>query len=149
VLAGVVQIEDKPLFEFESSDSLAQFLVWMTPVAGSGVIATMLWGIGGLAAVAALGVFGLLLLAGLRSSITVQPARVTIRRKWFFVPYGTHVAPCIEDVAFGGNDGLADGAMGVVISMGGRDFHFGTSKNMHYLHETLTQVARGGKCHEG
>jgi hypothetical protein len=133
------------LFEFESSDSLAQFLVWMAPVAGGGAIAAVVWGMVGLSALAAIGAIWLVLLVGFRSSITVQLGRVTIRRKWFFVPYRTHIASSIEHVCFGGDYGLGEGAMGVVVTMGGKDFHLGTSKNMHYLHDALTQIARGGK----
>lgn len=133
------------LFEFESSDSLAQFSVWMTPIAGGGVIAIVFWGMGGLKGLAAMVAICIALLIGLRTSITVRSDHVIIRRKWFFIPYRSHTAPSIERVCFGGDYGLEEGAMGVVVTMGGKDFHLGTSKSMHYLYEALTQFVQGSK----
>jgi hypothetical protein len=132
------------VFEFESSDALAQFLIWMAPIAGGGVIAVAVWGAGGVSALLAMGAVCAALVAGLRSSIKVRTDRVTIRRKWFFVPYKTHTAPFIEHVCFAGDYGLEEGAMGVVVTMGGRSHHLGTSRNMRYLHDALTQAARRG-----
>lgn len=135
------------LFEFESSDSLAQFLVWMAPLAGGGTIAVIGFDVGGMKAIAAVVAACLLLVVGLRSSITVHLECVVIKRKWFFIPYIKHTASCIEEVSFGGDYGLDEGAIGVVVTMGGREFHLGTSKNMHYLHEALTQVTYSGVKH--
>src|SRR4051812_31239622 len=118
-----------PLFEFESSDSLAQFMVWIVPVAGGGAVSAVAWNLGGFKAVFAIVVACVVLVLGLRSAISVYPGQVRVVRKWFFLPYKTYSAPSIEDISFGGDYGLEEGAIGVVVRMGGKDVHLGTSKN--------------------
>jgi hypothetical protein len=134
-----------PLFQFESADSLAQFSIWMIPAAGGGIVSTIAWNWGGWNLVAVLVLVCLPLILGLRSSITVNADQVKVVRKWFFVPYRSYTAPCIEDVSFGGDWGLDEGAMGVVIRLKGQEIHLGTSKNMHYLYESLCEVAYTGR----
>jgi hypothetical protein len=136
-MAGVV-----PVFEFESSDSLAQFSIWILPAAGGGAVSVIAWAAGGWWMVA--GVFALcaVLVAGLRSSISVGPGRVTITRKWFRIPYRRFTAAAIENVFFGGDYGLEEGAMGVVVRIEGRDIHLGTSRNMHFLYDALQVYVR-------
>jgi hypothetical protein len=113
----------------------------MLPIAGGGILALLFWQFGGVLAIAVATLFPVLLVAGLRASIAVYPSRVEIVRKWFFVPYRRYTGRSIEDVSFGGDYGLDDGAIGVVVRLDGREVHLGTSKNMHYLHEALTRVA--------
>jgi hypothetical protein len=134
--------EESPLFEHESSDSVAQFTVWIVPVWGAGLFGIWTWDFGGASAVIFIAVVCLVLALGLRSSISVFPEQVKIVRKWFFLPYRIHRAPGIEDVWFGGDYGLAEGAVGIVVSMGGEEVHIGTSKNMHFLYEALSPFAK-------
>ena len=128
-----------PLFEFESADSLAQFSVWMIPLAGGGIVG-MLWEWFGWKSLTALVSLSLVLIVGLRSSIMVFENQVRVVRKWFFVPYKIYTSPCIEDVSFGGDWGLEEGARGVVVRMNGKDVHLGSSKNMHYLYQSLCEA---------
>lgn len=136
-----------PLFSFESSDSLAQFMVWIVPVAGGGIVGLIAFQLGHFKAVAALAIACLLLIVGLRSSIVVYPKQVRVVRKWFFIPYKTYTAEHIEDISYGGDWGLEDGAFGVVVKMGGKEVHIGTSKNMRFLHDALSKVAYSGRKH--
>lgn len=137
---------DLVFFQSESADSLAQFSVWMIPAAGGGIVSIFAWDWGGWKLAAGVVLAFLLLIIGLRSSITVRLDQVTVARKWFFIPYRTYTASCIEDVSFGGDWGLDEGAMGVVVRMNGQDIHIGNSKNMYYLYESLCEVAYTGRC---
>lgn len=139
----------QPLFEFESADALAQFLVWMTPLVGGGVIAAISLDLAGWRALAVIAMVCLAIALGLRSRISVYSGRVVVQRTWFFLSYRTYEAAAIDDVSYGGDWGLEEGAIGVVVSMGGREIHLGTSKNMRFLHDELTRVAYSGKGHEG
>ncbi|WUR11196.1 hypothetical protein E7V67_015900 [[Empedobacter] haloabium] len=125
------------MFAFESADSLAQFTVWLIPFAGGGIVSILAGQWAGWKLLAALALICLLLIGGLRSSIQVFPDHVEVVRKWFFVPYKTYRSCFIEDVAFGGDWGLEEGAMGIVVRMSGQEIHLGTSKNMRYLYESL------------
>jgi hypothetical protein len=138
--------DSPPLFHFESSDSLAQFSVWIVPVAGGGALPIVLASLGFLTwgTAAALAMLTLVLVAGLRSSIVVYPDEVKIVKKWCFLPYQVHRGEKIEDVSFGGDWGLEEGAIGVVVKIDGKEIHIGTSKNMRYLYEALTHVASTG-----
>ncbi|WP_284620763.1 hypothetical protein [Aquabacterium humicola] len=136
------------LFEFESRDSLAQFSVWLLPVVGGGTLSILLWQFGGLPAVIATALVCISLVAGLRASIAVYPNRVEIVRKWFFLPYKKYSGQLIEDVSYGGDWGLDEGAIGVVVRLDGRDIHIGTAKNMHYLHDAISRVAYSGRSIE-
>lgn len=138
-----------PLFEFESADALARVLVWFTPLVGGGVVAVLALDFGGWRALAVVALVCLAVASGLRSSISVFPNLVIVQRKWFFIPYRTYEASAIDDVSFGGDWGLEDGAVGVVVSMGGREVHLGTPKTMRFLHDALTQVAYSGRKHDG
>ena len=148
-LAPMKPVPAPPLFEFESGDSLARFSVWMVPVAGGGAASAIAWNLGGIRVLAAMAVVCILLVLGLRSSISVRSEQVTVTRKWFFIPYKTYRAPSIEDVSYGGDYGLEEGAVGVVVRMGGKEVHLGTAKNMRFLYEALSQVAYSGVAHVG
>lgn len=138
-----------PLFQFESADALARVLVLFTPLVGGGVVAVLALDFGGWRAIAGVAFACLIVASGLRSKISVSSDQVIIQRKWFFIPYRTYEAGAIEDVSYGGDWGMEEGAVGVVVSMGGREVHLGTPKTMRYLHEALTQVAYSGRQHEG
>lgn len=132
------------LFEFESADSLAQFYLWMIPLAGGGIVGMLIWEWLSWKSLTAVVSLCLFLIVGLRSSILVFEDEVRVVRKWFFVPYKTYTSPCIEDVSFGGDWGLEEGAIGVVIRMNGEDVHLGSSENMHYLYQSLYEVTYTG-----
>ena len=121
----------------------------MTPLVGGGVIAVLALDLGGWRALAVIALACLAVVLGLRSRISVYSGRVVVQRTWFSVPYRTYEAPTLDDVSYGGDWGLEEGAMGVVVSMGGREVHLGTSKNMRFLHDELTRVAYSGRGHEG
>ncbi len=125
------------LYTFESADSLAQFGVWIVPVGGGGIVGLLTFWYGGWWGAFALAAIGLALIVGLRASITVTDTEAVIVKKWYFVPYRTYRAAVIDDVWFGGDWGLEEGAMGVVVKLAGREVHIGTSKNMHQLHDAL------------
>lgn len=138
-----------PLFQFESADAIARVLVLFAPLAGGGVVAVLALDFGGWRWIAGVALACLIVACGLRSSISVFSDQVIIQRKWFFIPYQTYEAGAIEDVSYGGDWGLEEGAVGVVVSMGGREVHLGTPKTMRYLHDALTQVAYSRRQHEG
>lgn len=135
-----------PTFQFESSDSLAQFSVWLFPFAGGGVLSIFLWQFGGWTALAGVMAACLFLIVGLRSSISVYPDRVKITRKWFFLPYRTYTASSIDAVSFGGDYGLEEGAICVVVEMAGREIALGTSKNMRYIYDSLDSITGKGRA---
>lgn len=125
------------LYAFESSDSLVQFSIWMVPVAGAGIGGLFFFASGGWPGVLAGLLIGTALIAGLRASIKVTDTETVIVKKWFFVPYRTYRAAAIEDVWFGGDWGLAEGAIGVVVKLNQQEVHIGTSRNMRGLHDAL------------
>ena len=129
------------LFRYESRDALAQFLIWFAPFLGGGVILAVFFDYGGVrGAVGAMFVATLIAL-GLRSSIRVALDEVRIVRKWFFLPYWSYTASEIQDVWYGGDWGDSAGAMGVVVKLGNKEVHIGTSKNMHELHNALFRLS--------
>jgi hypothetical protein len=141
----MTHICEDDVFEFESSDSLAQFAVLLSLLYGGVIFAFFRFGWVGWKGLAVFVAVCFILIAGVRSSIAVQRDRVVIKRKWFFIPYRTYSAPYIEYVCFGGDYGFDEGAAGVVVTMGGRDFHLGNSKNMRFLHDALYVFAKSGK----
>lgn len=130
-----------PLFAFESRDALAQWLVWVIPLLGGGLIVSMLLDVGGVRAVMAAVVAATVVVMGLRSSISVTQAETKIVRKWFFLPYWSYRATEIQDVWYGGDWGNSEGAIGVVVKLGGKEVHIGTSKNMRELHNALFRLS--------
>ena len=133
--------DQSPLFTFESRDSLAQFLVVLLPLIGGGVVLAVFFDIAGFrgALVAALA-SGILAL-GLRSSISVTRDEVRVVKKWFFIPYWSYKAAEIQDVWYGGDWGDSEGAMGVVVKLGNKEVHIGTSKTMHQVHNALFRLS--------
>ena len=129
--------KNTPLYHFESSDSLARFSAWILPLCGGGIITIMLWTFGGVIAIIGAAIAVVLAVIGLRASISVRNSEVIIEKKWFFILYRKYVAPEIEDVWFGGDWGLEDGAMGVVVQLANQEVHIGTSKNMKELYDAL------------
>jgi hypothetical protein len=124
-------------YTFESSDSLAQFTIWIIPVGGGGVVGMLFFAVGGWTSLFAGLIVGAVLIIGLRASISVTDTEAVIVKKWFFIPYRTYRAAEIEDVWFGGDWGFEEGAMGLVVKLAGKEIHVGTGKNMHELHDAL------------
>jgi hypothetical protein len=126
-------------FQFTGRDSLSQFLVVFVLTLGAGgfSVPLLFWDFG--ANMAALGsvAFALVLAAGLRSSIVISDHVVTITRLWFFVPYWKYTGKVIEDIWFGGDWGMDDDAMGIVIKIDGQEVHMGSRKTMHFLFDAL------------
>lgn len=82
-----------------------------------------------------------MLIPGLRSSIPVGDAETVIAKRWFFLPYYWCRGPYIEDVWYGGDWGFEDDAMGVVVKLGGKEVHLGSSDSMRHLHESLRPLS--------
>ena len=131
-------MKEQPILIFSGSDSIAQFYVWLA-IFGGGVIPIPLYlyfyGSLEILLVTCIAVTAMLL--GLRYSIVVTPSRVIITRTCFFIPYRRYRAPAVDDVFFGGDFGLAEGAFGVIVKMGNKEVHIGSSKTMHVLHDAL------------
>lgn len=134
------------LYSSESSDSLAQFIVWIFPMVAGGIGGYLFFAVGVWAGVLAGLVFGAALIAGLRASVTVTGSEAVIVKKCFFIPYRTYRAPEINDVWFGGDWGLEEGAMGVVVKLGHEEIHIGTSKNMRALYDALWPLSSSYKA---
>lgn len=140
-MANGERVKQPPIFVYEGRDALAQFLVWLAPLLAGGVILMMLLDFGSVRAVVAAALLTALAAAGLRSSICVTEDEVTIVRKWFFVPYWRHRGREIQDVWYGGDAGMPEGAMGVVVKVGNKEIHIGTAKSMHELHHALYRLS--------
>jgi hypothetical protein len=135
-----------PVFAFESRDALAQYLIWLAPLLGGGVVVALLLDFGGVRTVVAAVSAATVVAIGLRSSISVTQDEVKIVRKWFFVPYWSYKASEIQDVWYGGDWGDAHGAMGVMVKLGSKEVHIGTSKNIRELHNALFRLS--ARCKE-
>jgi hypothetical protein len=131
-------------YQFSGPDSLARFVIGFVGWLGGGtfpppLIAWWIWGWPGALAWSA-GI--LLVVAGLRASIVFTPAETVVTRRWFLVPYWRHRAAQIDDVWFGGDWGLDDGAMGVVVLLAGKEVHLGSASTMHGLYAALYPLRR-------
>jgi|GEM_PF-2481291 len=130
-----------PLYAFESRDALAQSGGWILPLVAAcigGFLVGRFLSVAGGWVVMGLGMLaGAVLVAGLKASITVTADDVVIVKRCFFVPYTTWRAREIDDVWFGGDWGLEEGAIGVVVQLGGEEVHLGTGRNMRELHDAL------------
>jgi hypothetical protein len=128
------------LFEFESSDSIAQFCIWIIPFVGGGLIMLpfSIWGYIGIIITL---IVVLVIVIGLRASIVIHEGKVVVRKTCFFITYKYYEADCVEDIWFGGDWGFEEGAMGVVVTLNGKDVHIGTSKNMRYLFDNIKPFA--------
>jgi hypothetical protein len=137
-MAGAPRV---PLYAFESRDALARFSGWIPSLVAGGIggfLAGRLLSVAGAWAGMGLGMLvGAVLVAGLKASITVTADDVVIVKKCFFVPYKTYRAREIDDVWFGGDWGLEEGAIGVVVQLGTEEVHIGTGRNMRELHDAL------------
>ncbi len=130
-------------FQFSGRDSQSQFLVFLIVMgAGALPLPLLISGFGFKDAAISSVVFAVLVTIGLRASIVVSTAGVVITRSWFFVPYRWYTGAEIEDVWFGGDWGLPDGASGLVVKLDGREIHIGSAKTMHSLYEALLPLRR-------
>ena len=134
-------MSDAARFKFSGRDSMAQFMAWMV-ILQSPILCLPLaaWRDGGLLGVAASIVAMLAIIGGLRASIVIEPSRVVIVRKCFFIPYWRHTGRAIKGVWFSGDWGDPEGALGVVVDLDGRQIHIGSGKTMHYLYSALLAV---------
>ena len=130
-------------FRFTGRDSLAQLHVVFVVLFGGGCpsILMILWGYGATLMLVLIPL-SLTIAVGLRSSIVVSDCGVTISRLWFFIPFWKHTGKSIEDVWFGGNWGLDDDAMGVVLKVDGKELHIGSRQTMHFLYDALNPYRR-------
>lgn len=131
----------EPLYEYRGADFLAQCLAVVSPLLGAGLIAPGLygwlgWG-GSFGMVTAL----LVLALGLSGEITVTIDETTVVKRWFGLPYRRYSAPYISLVEYGGDWGLPDGAVGVVVQIGERRVHIGAPWSMRRIHDALTPSA--------
>jgi hypothetical protein len=134
-------MEKEILFQHTGSDSLVRFFVFLW-IAGPAlffvpgvVLSNSAWCLAGACIL-------VMIAAGLRSTIIVSSRKVSIVRKWFFVPYWSIAAQRITDVSYDGERGLEEGAGGVVVQLDGRDVCIGSGKNMTYLHDSLLKLMR-------
>lgn len=125
-------------YSFESSDSLAQFSAWLWHIYLTffGILAA--FGLSGWRVGVACLMLCVVHVAGLRASITVKPAEVVVVKKWLFIPYKVHRAQGITDVWYGGDWGLEEGAICLVVKLGDEEVTIGTSKNMSDLYADLS-----------
>lgn len=135
----------KTRYSFESSDSLARFGAWVVHIHIVGFGALAIFGVGGWPAVAAVLLLCGLHIAGLRASVTVGDEGVVIVKKWLFIPYKIHRAAEIADVWYGGDWGLEEGAMCVVVKLGDEEICIGTSQNMGELYCGLSPHAASNR----
>src|SRR5262249_8292034 len=84
---------------------------------------------------------------GLRNSIVVTPSLVVITRSWFFIPYWRYTGRAIQDVWYGGDWGLPEGACGVVVKLDGQEVHIGSAKTMHHLYASLYPMRERHTAH--
>lgn len=139
----------RPPYSFESSDSLARWGAWLNHIFFTGMFTLLSFPLTGWLFVCTVLLLCTLHVAGLRASITVTDAEVVIRKKWFFIPYKTHRAPEITGVWYGGDWGLEDDAIGVVVELGGEEVHIGTRLNMGELHAALSPYASSNRAMAG
>src|SRR5262247_1001230 len=129
-------MRERATFKFSGRDSIAQGMAWMvvlTPVPWLPVVA---WNAGGGVGVGIIAV-ALAIIIGLRASVVVRPSRGVIIRKGFFIPYWRYTGRVIEDVWYGGDWGLPEGASGVCVQLNGKEIHIGSRKTMDYLYFSL------------
>lgn len=124
-------------YYFESSDSMAQFAVWL-PLLFFGVpLMFIVFEFVTIFQFLCVSLLIILTVIGLRASIKVSSDQVSIEKKWFFVTYKRYDSTTLDDVWFGGDWGLPEGASCVVVKLGLKEITLGTSKNMKQLHDEL------------
>jgi hypothetical protein len=133
-----MEAEVQATYCFESRDSLAQFGAWLLHAHLAVFVPLVALELTGWQGVVAWLLLAAGHIAGLRGSIRVTPGQVVIVKKWFFLPYKSHRAARIDDVWFGGDWGLEEGAICVVVELGGQEVTLGTSRNMHDLYADLS-----------
>jgi len=131
-------MSESATFRFTGQDSLSQLMVWLL-ILGFGCLPlpVVVWHFGGMRAAVVSILVALAVLIGLRATIVVTSSRVVVTRSWFFIQYWRYSGRAIEDVWFGGDWGLPEGASGVVVKLNGKEIHMGSRKTMHHLHASL------------
>lgn len=84
----------------------------------------------------------LVIMAGLRFSISVKPGRVLVIKKWIFIPYWFWSAAEIEAVWYSDDWGREGEDMGVTVQLGDKEVIIGSVKTMHQLHSALRPWTR-------
>jgi hypothetical protein len=125
------------LYAFESQDSMAQFSVGIASLPGVLLVFFFFTVSADWTALLVSVLIAAIFMLGLRASIVVTDTEVVIVKKWLFVRYKTYRAPTIDDVWFGGDWGLEEGAIGVVVKLGQNEIHVGTRSNMRKIHDAL------------
>lgn len=109
----------------------------------------IIMGLGSLPLLSPLGYpYGLYVLAGIvalalgmRFTITVTSGTVRVTKKWLFIPYWSARSSQIHDVWYGGDWGLPDGALGVVVDLDRTEVHVGSSRTMKALFNALRPLS--------
>jgi len=136
---------NKENYYFESTDSLAQYSIWLI-VAFIGIpSAVILLNFLSLTQFIFIPIFIIFFTLGLRASIKVEEKGVSIIKKWYFIPYRVYRHTYIDDIWYGGDWGEAEGAMCIVVQLGSKEITMGTRKNMNKLHDELWQYSEGYK----
>ena len=140
-------MKEHPILNFSGSDSIARFYAWLVILGGGAIpIPYYLYLYGNLKFLLVVCIAFIAVLLGLRYSIVVTRSRVVITRRWFSIPYRRYRAPVVEDVYFGGDFGLAEGAFGVIVKMGDKEVHIGSSRTMYVLHDALLALTPRRVC---
>lgn len=125
-----------PDFEFDGPDALNRvvggFVVgivagqaillgvpaaWWVPLAGIGAIAV----------------------AGLRAGVSVTHDRIVVTKSCWRWVYARYAATHVRDVTYGGDWGLTEGSLGVVVDLGDVEVHVGSPGTQAALYEALSR----------
>jgi hypothetical protein len=82
---------------------------------------------------------------GLRVTIRVAPGTIHITKKWLFIPYWRVRSTQIHDVWYGGDWGLPEGAVGVVLALDRTEVHVGSSRTKRLLFDSLRPLSVAGR----
>lgn len=134
-------MEEVPLFKFSGPDGLTMLSGWIWLAI---FLVPLFIGLP-LVAFATVLAGGAVFVLGLRSAIVVRPGKVSITKKWFFIPYRCYEAEKIDDVWYSGDWGLDDGAIGVVVQLGKKEIHIGSRSTMHGLFDALFPLTENYK----
>jgi hypothetical protein len=131
-------------FRFTGRDSLAQFTVSFVALGGGALpLPFLIWFECSTSAawIWVLATAGVAI--GLRNRVVLAAHQVTVTRLWCFVPYRRHMGRTIEDVFWGGDWGLEEGAMGVVVVLDGKELHVGSRATAQLLYCAFKEYQAG------